>query len=365
MSTNPNYTSNPFTPLFGATPKAYIHRYEIENRILNEFCAKDAPMQAYMIMGARGAGKTVLMHELANRFESFDEWVVVRMNPNADMIDAMLAKLSGNQKVSQIIKTASINLSFFGLGVEMSTEPIRDKEDAIATILKRMQKDEKKLLVIVDEAVNTASMKTFASAYQNFLGQNLPIYVLMTGLYEHINSLRNENNMTFLYRMPRLFLEPLQLDDIALNYKECFMLSDSESVRMAEYTKGYSYGFQLLGKLTWEADGQFDAVQEQYKMELYEVVYDKIWDEASDTDRDVLYSAAISESNSVKDIRKILEKGSNEFSPYSDRLKKKGVVYSPQRGSFEIALPYFTGYIRNRYRGKLKRQKNFTMPDGF
>lgn len=360
MSINEKYTHNPYNPTFGTPPSSYIHRYAEESRILNEFCAPDAPPMSYMILGARGMGKTVLMHELANRFESFAEWVVVRMNPNMDLTEALMRKLSGHKKVSPVIKTAKINLSFFSLSVEMPTAQIKDVEDAITEIIKGLQKVGKKLLIIIDEATNTDSMKAFASTYQNLIGQKLPVYLLMTGLYENINNLKNEKNLTFLYRMPRMQLSSLSLSDIAENYKDVFLLNDMEAARMAQFTKGYSYAFQLLGKLAWDNDGDCDPVLDEYRANLYEMVYEKIWDEMSVRDRDLAYGIASSEDGKVKSIRESIGWRTNEVSPYKDRLVKKGVADSPSYGHIEIALPFFKGFIINNYDGN---HGLYNMPD--
>lgn len=349
MSLNKKYESNPYNPTFGTPPSSYIHRYEEEKRILNEFCAPDAPPMSYMILGARGVGKTVLMHELANRFETFAEWVVIRMNPNVDLLDSLMRKLSGHKKVSPIIKSAKINLSFFSLSVTMPTEQIKDTEDAVTEIIKGLQKNNKRLLIIVDEATNTDSMKAFASTYQNLIGQKLPVYLLMTGLYENINSLKNEKNLTFLYRMPRIQLGALDMNEIHENYKDVFLLSDREAVRMAAFTKGYSYAFQLLGKLSWDNGGDYEVVQDDYRRELYEMVYVKIWDELSEKDRELLYAIAKTEDGKIGDVKESLGWKTNEMSPYKDRLIKKGIIVSPAYGYAEIGLPYFKGFVLEKY----------------
>lgn len=349
MSLNEKCESNPYNPTFGTPPTAFIHRYEEEAKILNGFCAKDAPPLSYMILGARGVGKTVLMHELANRFESFPEWIVVRMNPNVDLLDSLMKKLTGHKKASAIIKSAKINLSFFSLGVQMPTEQIKDKEDAICEIVKSLQKKDKKVLIILDEATNTETMKTFAGTYQNLVGQKLPVYLLMTGLYENINSLKNEKNLTFLYRMPRIQLGPLSIADIADNYRDVFLLDERSALRMAALTKGYSYAFQLLGKLTWDRGGQYGEVLDDYRSGLYEMVYDKVWDEMSHKDRSLAFALAVSEDGRVGDVRRELGWRPNEISPYKDRLVKKGIVSSPEYGRLEIVLPFFKGYILEHY----------------
>lgn len=45
-----------------------------------------------------------------------------------------------------------------------------------------MKKKGKRLLICIDEVVNTSQMRAFAAALQIFLRHDLPIYLLMTGL---------------------------------------------------------------------------------------------------------------------------------------------------------------------------------------
>ncbi len=74
----------------------------------------------------------------------------------------------------------------------------------------------------------------------------------MTGLYDNINDLRNEKNLTFLYRAPRMELLPLNLSNIADNYRKNLNIGDEEAERMAKLTRGYSFAFQVLGYFTWK-----------------------------------------------------------------------------------------------------------------
>ncbi len=349
MALNPAYEYNPYSPTFGAPPAAYIHRDFEENKILNDFCSPLGTIKSYMILGARGVGKTVLMHEMANRFETFPDWVVVRMNPNVDMMAALVKKLSGHKKVMSLIKSVGINLSFFNIDLKISDSSIKDEEDAVTEILKALEKDSKRLLIIVDEATNTDYMRIFASAYQNLIGQRLPVYLLMTGLYENINSLKNEKNLTFLYRMPRIILPPLKTAAIADNYQDVFQTSNDIALKMAACTKGYSYAFQLLGKLTWDKGGNYTKVLDEYKSDLNEMVYGKIWDEMSEKDREFVYAITLSQHGEVKELRKILDWKTNELSPYRDRLLKKGVIDSPGYGLLQTSLPFFKSFVKTHY----------------
>ena len=79
----------------------------------------------------------------------------------------------------------------------------------------------------------------------------------MTGLYENINNLQNEKNLTFLYRAPKIELKPLNIRRIANNYKANFNLSDEDANHMAALTNGYPFAFQVLGYYTCKYDGDY------------------------------------------------------------------------------------------------------------
>ena len=52
-------------------------------------------------------------------------------------------------------------------------------------------------------------MRSFAHDFQSLLRDDYPVFALMTGLYENIYDLQNEKSLTFLYRAPKIILEPL------------------------------------------------------------------------------------------------------------------------------------------------------------
>ncbi len=76
----------------------------------------------------------------------------------------------------------------------------------------------------------------------------------MTGLYENIHNLQNEKTLTFLYRAPKIILEPLNYTAMIAKYKQIFSCDKEKAQEMAVLTKGYSYAFQLLGYLVWNND---------------------------------------------------------------------------------------------------------------
>lgn len=50
------------------------------------------------------------------------------------------------------------------------------------------------------------------------LRKDLPIYLLMTGLYENVSDLQNESNMTFLLRTPKIELTSLNRTGVVNAY---------------------------------------------------------------------------------------------------------------------------------------------------
>ncbi len=87
-------------------------------------------------------------------------------------------------------------------------------------MLEQIQQDGKRLLITIDEAANSENIRIFASSFQIFLRRDYPIYLLMTGLYENLYDLQNDKSLTFLYRAPKLMLEPLNYTAVRKHYME-------------------------------------------------------------------------------------------------------------------------------------------------
>lgn len=68
----------------------------------------------------------------------------------------------------------------------------------------------------------------------------------MTGLYENIYNLQNDKVLTFLYRAPKLILEPLNYTAIRKQYMDIFSLDIDAAGELASLTKGYPLPFRYL-----------------------------------------------------------------------------------------------------------------------
>ncbi len=341
---------NPYTLLFGKEPTELISRSQQEEEIIANFTQENPSEQIYMITGVRGSGKTVLMTSIVNKLKTNKDWICVELNPDRDLLTSLASKLSSNNELALIFKDAKINLSFFGLGIEIKNiVPITDIETAITKMLESIKKHGKKVLITIDEVINTQYVREFSSAFQIFVRQDLPLFLIMTGLYENIYELQNEKTLTFLYRAPKIKLTSLNIGAIANNYQMNFKIDDETALKMARLTKGYSFAFQVLGHLTYKYNGDYAKTIPEYRQYLEEYVYEKMWSELSKTDKKVMYAIASTNSTNIIDIRQKCNMTTNQFNPYRKRLIQKGLIDGSEHGQVVFTLPLFKEFVLSIY----------------
>lgn len=338
--------TNPFSLSFGKEPLSFIERGRQSREIIDSFSEENPSCQVYMITGVRGSGKTVLLTDIAKHFRKEADWIVVDLSPERDLLQMLAADLSNRPELLTIFQDAKINLSFLGLGLEIDgVPPITDVSVAVTRMLERLGKKNKKVLITIDEAVCNQTMREFVSLFQIFMRQELPVFLAMTGLYENIYELQNEKTLTFLYRAPKMELQPLNIGMIAVKYKEIFRLDEEDALQMAKETKGYPFAFQVLGYLCWKKDAKWTDVLPEYSQYLEEYVYEKLWSELSANDKKVLIAMTEAEDLKVGTIRAKAGKSSSSFGVYRDRLMKKGIVVAAEYGYLDFALPKFKEFV--------------------
>lgn len=96
-------------------------------------------------------------------------------------------------------------------------------------------------------------------------------------------------------------------------------------------------------------DGDYQAALPEVRQYLEDYVYEKIWAEMSSGDRKLAYGVAKSEGGKAKEIKKILSLADNEYSPYRDRLVKRGILIGEEYGRVRFSLPMFEEYVIRNY----------------
>lgn len=239
-----NKMQNPFTLSFGKKPLQYISRISQTNQIVETFRSENPANQLFMITGVRGSGKTVMMTNIVSEIKKDEEWLTVELNPTRDMLQSLAAKIYSMPQMNKIFVNAKLDFSAFGLGVSIeNAAPVTDIENVLELMLENIKKHNKRLLISVDEVMNCEFVKVFVSSFQIFLRQDYPIFLLMTGLFENIYDLQNDKALTFLYRAPKIMLEPLSFTAVRKHYMDIFELDQREADKMAALTKGYPFAF--------------------------------------------------------------------------------------------------------------------------
>ena len=97
---------NPYTLVFGKEPAQMISRHMQTTEIIDTFTSENPGQQVYIITGVRGAGKTVLMTDVAKRLQKNNNWIAVELNPERDMLETLASKLSSNHTLAKIFQSA-------------------------------------------------------------------------------------------------------------------------------------------------------------------------------------------------------------------------------------------------------------------
>lgn len=340
--------SNPFNISFGKEPSRIIARTSQVNKVIETFTSEIPSTQAYMITGVRGSGKTVTMTYIEHLLAKDSSWIVTPLNPNMNLLESMAAHLCEHNELKAAFIKANINVSLFNVSVSFGAEkPASTTEVQLLKMLQIVKKLNKKVLITIDEVVKNTSMIEFASSFQTFIREDYPVFLLMTGLFENIRKLQNENTLTFLYRTPRIELKPLGIVGMMNNYKEVFDISDAEAEEMAKFTKGYSYAFQTLGYIKWENNRPLEKLIPEFDSMMEDFVYEKIWSELSAGDRKVILALAKNGGKMrTKDVQNATGNTSSSFSSYRKRLSEKGLIDTSDYGYVELSLPRFGDVVR-------------------
>ncbi len=341
---------NPYTLDFGREPEEMVSRSVLTADVANLFMSDTPGKHIILVTGARGSGKSTFLRSVFRQFRDEKNWVTAELNADRDPLQEMAAALYGMKNLKEVFTAAKINLTAFGTGPQIKgTEPETDLETALTKMLASLKRRRKKVLIAIDGVSGTPLMKAFIRTFQGFTERDLPVYLLLTGLYDSIRALQDQETLTCLHQAPRFSLAPLNTGRMAESYERVFDLDSETALEMARQTKGYAAAFQALGYYTWKCRKEPDRVQAEYRRYLEEYVYERIWEELSAEDKRVLYAMANTPGGNVASIREQLHVSSNRFTPYRTRLIRKGIINGDAYGIVRFSLPLFDGFVRKNY----------------
>ncbi len=338
--------NNPFCLSFGREPDRFVERYELHSEITESLNSGSPSNNSYLITGVRGSGKTVFMGIIANELRELDDWVVVSLNPGRDLLQMMAAGLYENSDFQSYFLESKLNLSKFGIGIDVKeVPPISDIQIAIEKMVRIINEKGKRILITIDDATKSDNLIAFAAAFQDLLTQKRDVYLIMTGLYENIYTLRNDDRSSFLLRAEQLYLGPLSRIGMKNLYMQTFNISEDDALKMAAVTKGYSYAFQVLGYIMWEKECTLEEALPLFDERMSEYCYEKIWHDCSQAERNIITAIAMCGKIKTSDLTDMIGGNKNSFSVQRNRLIKKGILDGRQFGYLSLALPRFEVFV--------------------
>ena len=332
---------NPFNTNSKVIPKQLISRKLELEEIYNSLSLKLSNNEIFIISGIRGSGKTVAMTSVSDFYKNQDEWIVVDLNSEYDLLSQLASNIIDTLKLRKLFIKAEFNFSFQGFGISLKGDiPILNVSTLLKKIFEYLKKKNIKVLITIDEIVSNQYTRIFAHEFQSFLRENFNVYLLMTGLYENVASFTKEKSLTFLYRAPKIYLKELNLMSIANSYKKIFSLTLEKSVEFAKFTKGYAYGYQLLGDILFISKDYSLSQKniEKFDEIIYERAYSIIISELTPKEKEILFVSL--ENNLNEFIINKLKISKSQLSNYKNVLNKKGII-EKDSNSILFKLPRF------------------------
>ena len=361
---------NPFTHAFGAQPNKYISTL-LEESILENFSYPKPSERSYILTGVRGAGKTVMMSTISKKLMKSEDWMVCNLVLSDDILNQFAAKLAENPICGKhFVKPANVSfsVSVISAGIEYNKDRIFDIHTLIGNMIQTLADAGKRIMVTIDDIYVCEGMIAFAQAFQNLITdyRDLPVYLIMTGLYQNYRELTDVKNIklkgcTFLTRILDKEVPPLDDSQMAVSYFNTFEIDEKEAISLAKMTKGYAFAYQLLGYWYFEKNvnknQEVRDVEVEYRSELIKYSYNKLWTELSEKDKEIVkvlveLGADEQQVKRAEVIAYMNENGaeitSSTFNKYRERLLGKGIISTSENrdGFIWLPLPQYGNFVR-------------------
>ena len=335
----------------GVIPPQFIKREIESNKIIEEFSSPSPSSHSYAILGPRGCGKTVLLNYIVEKLDNREGWICANLNSKDDLLLQLAGALEDKtaMRFPKLQAEFSFSFSFMSLSLK-GKEKVADIHALLRRMMETLHKHNYRVLVAIDDISLNEYVETFIKEFQLLRGQRFPIFLLTTGLYSAFNKIEEKDGITFLQRSPKCYLGPLNMIQIKNSYRQVLKISDEKAAKLASFTKGYAFAYQVLGYLLMKYNKKEidEDIESMFDYFLEEGVYSRLYDELPKKEKEVvLYLSRNGESTNESLIASgVLNK--DNISYYKTSLAKRGVCDTSIRGRIDLALPRFAEYVLNR-----------------
>ncbi|KQB86647.1 ATP-binding protein [Corynebacterium lowii] len=368
---------NPFNASLGVSPPVLVGRDgDIEDFSWALDSGPGSHERISLIKGTRGMGKTVLL----NAFEDVARergWHVISETATRGFVarirDYAYRLLSQSENTE---KARVRGFKFGSVGMDMERQEMHQPEltlrDTLTMLLEsqvdraaRVGQEIPGLLITLDELhyLSRAEIIEFATTVQHLLRENRQIAVAMAGIPSAVEPLLSDkdgtNQLTFLRRANRIELRGVHTSEVrrglSIPLQERGLSWEKSALDQAvQACAGYPFMIQLVGQwsVRYAASKVIDeptvqAGVDKARAKLRQLVHEPAVADLSEKDRDFLSAMAEDEGpSSICSIAERLAVSSQYVNRYRERLLLNQMIYSPQRGYVDFALPYLREYMR-------------------
>ena len=350
---------SPFTRTPGIAGGALIETH-FSDEIIANFESLESFKYVYKIVGLRGSGKSVEYSIVMNHFREEKNWLVFALSAGGNPLQTLISALSKEDFIDNKTRTESYGANAaargnvgiasadagFSATIDVSNnEHYYSDENELRQMLKAAKNNGLKVLIGIDDIAKTDAMVQFLSILGMIMMEpDYDVRLICTGLSKNIEDFVSIPHLSFFVRSESIKIKPLDKHEIAAKYRNLLEINREEAVELAKFTKGYAYGYQVLGELCFNL--QKSCIDEEIEDSFDEAIgtqYDLLWTSLTESEQELI-RIILSTDGTVSNIKERMEKNTS-FASLRDRLIKKHMLISDSRGTVEIPLPRFKEYV--------------------
>lgn len=376
---------NPYRPGFNQTPVVLAGRQDIlegAGEALEVAALDGRTPRPLILVGPRGLGKTVTLHEIASLAAERRSWPTVHVEATVSLLDDLISGLteatallcgdaSGPRRRRTRITGGSVEAKALGVGGSLSMEAVApdqlDLPRALQQTMEAATGASAGLVLTLDElhAADAVALGVLGACLQESVSHRWPLVVAIAALPSLRNNRGRRRLPTYLERAEWHELEPLQ----AVDARQALTgparqagrpMTDEAAELLLRRAGGYPYAIQVAGHYAWRAAHGADRIDLDHAREAGPRInrdlvqlFKSRWDGASPREQQYLVAlAAVSadpdQGPTGGDVATRLGVATTEVSYLRDRLIKKGTIYSDAAGRLRFITPGMGRWLRDR-----------------
>lgn len=383
---------NPFSPGAGTPPPELAGRSDILDQAIMTLARikRGRAEKSILIVGLRGTGKTVLLHEIsklaenegyhtatieAHEKKSLPELLLPELRRVLFALDAGEAVSAKVKKAFKILKSfvssVKVNVKIQEIDLGIGIEPERgtadsgDLESDLAQVFIAVGEAAKDrhtaVAIIIDELqyLSEQELSSLIMAIHKISQKSLPVVLIGAGLPQLVGKAgKAKSYAERLFDYPEL--GPLKSEDAKLALqvpaqKESASFTEEALNEIIHVTEGYPYFLQEWGYQAWNlakeslidisvAKHATTAAIHRLDQNFFRVRFDRL------TPREKEYLRALAElgpdPQRSGDVAEMLGLDVQNAAPLRNNLIKKGMIYSPKHGDTAFTVPLFEGFMK-------------------